>query len=63
MNNQTPPPNRNNRRVRGEPLDPDDLRAFADIDAADIESAAAWWNTHATDDWRGALDTEPIDDE
>jgi hypothetical protein len=57
MNNQPPP------TPQGEPLDRDTLLALAEVDALDLEAAAEWWDTHATDDWRGVLDGEPVDDE
>jgi hypothetical protein len=48
--------------IRGEPLPLDDLLDFATIDLADIESAAQWFDDNATEDWIGALDSEPLDD-
>lgn len=49
--------------IRGEPLDLDDLLAFAEIDEADIESASEWFDTYATAPFVGALDTEPVTDD
>lgn len=56
-----PNPQRNNRNIRGEPLDLDTMLDFATIDPTDIESAAEWWDANVPE-WRGALDSEPIDD-
>ena len=56
-------PNRPPNNIRGEPLPLDDLLDFATIDAADIENAAEWWDEHASPDWIGALDAEPVDDD
>lgn len=41
----------------GPPLDEDELLAFAEIDEADIIAAMAWFDEHASPEWRGALDT------
>ena len=49
--------------IRGEPLDLDTLLDFAQIDVADIESAAEWWDNNASAEWIGALDSEPIANE
>ena len=48
--------------IRGEPLDLDTLLDFAQIDAADIESAAEWWDNGASAEWIGALDSEPLEE-
>lgn len=40
----------------GPPLDEDELLAFAEIDEADIVAAMAWFDEHASPEWRGALD-------
>lgn len=52
----------NNRNIRGEPLPLDELLDLATIDPADVESAAEWWDEHASDNWIGALDVEPTED-
>lgn len=54
--------NRNTRTLRdfGEPIDKDLLLGFAEIDPADIASALAWFDEHASEEWRGALDNPPI---
>ena len=57
----TPQPLKN-ANIRGKPLDLDDLLDFAEIDLEDIESAKEWWDTTASPDWIGALDSVPIDD-
>ena len=49
--------------IQGDPLDLETLLDFAQIDPADIESAADWWDNHASAEWVGALDSEPITDE
>lgn len=46
--------------IQGEPLELDILLDFATIDLADIESASEWWDTHASPEWVGALDKEPV---
>jgi hypothetical protein len=48
--------------IRGEPLDEDTLQDFATIDPEDVESAAEWFDTHASPEWIGALDQEPADE-
>jgi hypothetical protein len=48
--------------IRGEPLDEDTLQDFATIDPEDVESAAEWFDTHASPEWVGALDQEPADE-
>ena len=58
MEPKPPPPN-----FRGAPLDLDTLLDFAQIDPADIESAAEWWDNHASAEWVGALDSEPLEGE
>ena len=58
MEPKQPPPN-----FRGAPLDLDTLLDFAQIDPADIESAAEWWDNHASAEWVGALDSEPVEGE
>jgi len=52
----------NNQAIRGEPLDLDTLLDFAIVDPADVESAAQWWDEHASPEWVGVLDSEPVDD-
>lgn len=48
-------------RPFGEPLELDVLLDFADdIDEADIDSACDWFDEHASDEWVGALENEPI---
>ena len=47
--------------IQGEPLDLDELLDFAEIDLEDIESASLWWDEHASPEWVGALDSEPIE--
>ncbi len=54
-------PKQSNTVIRGEPLDLDILLDFATVDLADVESAAQWWDEHASPEWVGALDSEPID--
>jgi hypothetical protein len=48
--------------IRGEPLDEDDLLNMAEVDGEDVESAAEWWDIHASPDWVGALDNEPVNE-
>lgn len=55
----TNPSQQNNRNIRGEPLDLDILLDFATIDLADVETAAEWWDEHASSEFVGALDVEP----
>lgn len=54
--NDTPAHNAN---IRGEPLPLDELLEIAEIDPADVESAAQWWDDNASEDWIGALDVVP----
>ncbi len=49
--------------IQGAPLDLDTLLDFAQIDPADIESAAEWWDNNASAEWVGALDSEPLEGE
>lgn len=42
--------------IQGEILPLDDLLNFAEIDPGDIESAAQWWDEHASAKWSGGLD-------
>ena len=56
-------PKQQQPNFRGAPLDLDTLLDFAQIDPADIESAAEWWDNQASAEWVGALDSEPITDE
>lgn len=49
----------NNANIRGEPLPLEELLDYAIIDPADVESAANWWDEHASPDWIGALDVQP----
>ncbi len=46
--------------IQGEPLDLETLLDFATVDTADIESAILWWDEHASEQWIGVLDSEPI---
>jgi len=52
--------NRRPLRDFGEPLDLDTLLDFADIDPEDIEQAIQWFDENASEEWIGALDSEPI---
>lgn len=56
MNPQQP---KQEPQIKGEPLDAETLLALAEIDIQDIESAAEWWDNNASDEWRGALDSNP----
>lgn len=51
----------NNANIRGIPLPLEELLDFATIDAADVESAAQWWDDNASAGWQGALDVEPTE--
>ena len=57
-----PQPQRNNN-IQGEPLSLEEMLELAEIDLEDIESAAQWWDDNASPEWRGALDSEPVDDD
>lgn len=57
-----PQPSQNNRNIRGKPLDLDELLDLATIDLADIESAAQWFDDHASAQFVGALDVTPTDE-
>lgn len=46
-------------RIQGEPLPLDELMDIAIIDAADVESAAEWWDEYASGEWVDALDSKP----
>jgi hypothetical protein len=45
----------------GEPLDLDTMLNFAKINMVDIEGAILWWDEHASENFVGALEAEPID--
>jgi hypothetical protein len=57
---QTPKPKKQAPKIRGEVLDLETLLDFATVSASDIASAAEWWDEHASAEWVGALDSEPI---
>ncbi len=42
-------------------LELDELLNFAVVDVVDLESAAVWWDEHATPAWAGALDEAASD--
>ena len=44
------------RRDFGEPIDLELLLGFAEIDANDIPTALAWWDEHASEEFKGALE-------
>lgn len=44
----------------GKPLDTKLLLGFAEITNADKARAVMWWDEHASEEWRGALDNKPI---
>jgi hypothetical protein len=46
--------------IQGEPLPLEDLLVFADVDASDAESATNWFDEYASEQWVGALDSEPV---
>lgn len=48
-------------RPFGEPLDPEILEEFAEIDEDDMDSAVEWFDEHASEEWVGALDAPPFD--
>jgi hypothetical protein len=52
----TIPPNEKPRRDFGEPIDLELLLGFADIDENDIPTALDWWDEHASEEWKGALE-------
>lgn len=54
-NSSEPPP----KPEFGDLLDLELLLALAQVDESDLESAAAWFDEHASPEWRGALDSEP----
>lgn len=57
---ETPKPEQPDKpNIQGEPLPLDELLDFATVDPADIESAADWFDEHASDGWQGALDNKP----
>lgn len=47
--------------IQGEPLPLAELLDFATVDPADIESAIAWFDEHASEGFVGALDNEPTE--
>lgn len=52
---------RNNRpltRPFGEPLDPEILEEFAEIDEGDMDSAEQWFDENASEEWVGVLDND-----
>ena len=55
-----PQPEAEKPRIQGEPLSPDELMDIANIDDADVESAAEWWDEYANPEWVDALDSEPV---
>ena len=48
--------------IRGEPLDLETLLDFSEIEFADVEHAAEWWDEFASPAWVGALDSEPLEE-
>jgi hypothetical protein len=44
----------------GQPLDPEYLENFAEVDAIDMESAIEWFDENASPEWAGALENKPI---
>jgi len=46
--------------VQGDVLDLEDLLNLAVVDAVDVESAAQWWDNHASPNWISALDRTPL---
>lgn len=50
-------------RPFGEPLDPEILDELAEIDEDDVPDALDWWDDTASEDWIGALDEPPVEEE
>lgn len=55
--------NMDNQSRFGEPLDLEDLLDFAEIDEADIDSAIDWFDEHASEEWAGALEAPPFEED
>lgn len=50
------PPTNDEMPDFGEPMDLDDLLQLAELDEADMDASAAWWDEHASNTFKGALD-------
>lgn len=57
----------NNANIQGEPIPYEELLALMGIDdqvdPSEIESAIIWWDRHASVNFIGALDSEPVEGE
>lgn len=51
-----PQPSEQKPKIKGEPLDIEDLLALAPVDAEDIASALVFFDEHAPDNVKGTLE-------